>query len=278
MSKRLLVCVTGDYTSMWAVRFVAEFFKHPETLQCSLLHIAALDAPQPGQGEAIREQSEETLSKTAAFLAKYGVLKENIEPVLKFEEFGAAVDIVAQGVSGEFDAVVLGRRGLTRFEELFEKSTVSKIMEERLRIPIWTCRKPALSTRNVLLCADGSEQSMRAAEHAGRMIADEPGHLVSILHVHDADKANSIAPDSIIGKAREVLQGCGVPAERIRETVLPGANPAGVIMDKASSGNYAAVAMGRTGADKAPLLDIFMGSVSTKVMRTLTGAAVWLVP
>jgi hypothetical protein len=29
-----------------------------------------------------------------------------------------------------FVAVVLGRRGLTRFEELFEKSIVSKLMQE----------------------------------------------------------------------------------------------------------------------------------------------------
>jgi nucleotide-binding universal stress UspA family protein len=278
MNKNLLLCVTGDYTSMWAVRFVAEFFKHPETLRCSLLHIAAMDAPHPGNGGTIQEQTKETLRKTAGFLAKRGVPKENITPVLKFPECGAAADIVNEGVSGGFDAVVLGRRGLTRFEELFEKSTVSKLMEERLRIPVWTCRKPALSTRNILLCADGSEQSLRAAEHVGRIVADEPGHLVSILHVHDPGKEEPFDPDSIIDQTRAVLQGCDVPAERIREIVTRGANPARVILDRAKAYKYAAVAMGRTGADKAPLLDIFMGSASTKVVRSLTGAASWLVP
>jgi nucleotide-binding universal stress UspA family protein len=278
MRKNLLLAVTGDFKSMWAVRFVAGFFKNPESLNCSLLHIAAMDGPGSEEEATIQKRGEETLRKTVAFLAKRGVPKENITPILKFHELGVAADIVNEGVLGGFDAVVLGRRGLTRFEELFEKSTVSKLMEERLRIPVWTCRKPTLYTRNVLLCVDGSEKSMRAAEHAARMVADEPKHFISILHVHDPDKEKPLNPDSIIDKTRAVLQGASVPDERIREIVERGSSPASVILDKANKYKYAAVAMGRTGADKAPLLDIFMGSASTKVVRSLTGTAAWLVP
>jgi nucleotide-binding universal stress UspA family protein len=278
MRKNLLLTVTGDFKAMWAVRFVAEFFKYPESLNCSLLHIAAMHRPGADGAATIHKRGEETLKKTVAFLAKRGIPKANITPILKFEEFGVAADIVNEGVLGGFDAVVLGRRGLTRFEELFEKSTVSKLMDERLRIPIWTCRKPARYTRNMLLCVDGSEQSIRAAEHAARMVADEPKHLISILHVYDLENEKPFDSDSIINRTRAVLQGAGVPNERIRESVERGSSPASVILDKANKHKYAAVAMGRTGADKAPLLDIFIGSTSTRVVRSLTGAAAWLVP
>jgi nucleotide-binding universal stress UspA family protein len=278
MRKRLLLAVTSDYKSLWAVRFVAEFFKNPESLHCSLLHITAMDVPDSHEAVSIQEKGEETLRKTTAFLSKRGVPGENISPILKFQEFSTATDIVNEGIAGGFDAVVMGRRGLTRFEELFEKSTVSKLMEERLRIPVWICRKPAPSTRNVLLCVDGSQQSMRAAEHAARIVADQPRHLISILHIHDLDKEKPSDPDSIIDQTRAVLQSAGIPDKRIREVVEHGSNPARAILEKAKKDKYAAVAMGRTGADKAPLLDIFMGSASTKVLRSLTGAAAWLVP
>ncbi|MGV8074472.1 MAG: universal stress protein [Syntrophobacteraceae bacterium] len=278
MSKNLLIAVTGDYKSMWSVRFVAEFFKNPESLNCSLLHISAMDGSNSNKLAAFQKKGEETLRKTAAFLVKRGLCKKNITPILKFQKFGTAADIVNEGIAGGFDAVVLGRRGLTRFQELFEKSIVSKLMEERLHIPVWTCRKPALSTKNVLLCADGSEQSMRAAEHVARMVTDEPRHFISILHVLVPDKKELLDPDSIIDQTRSVLQGAGIPDKRIREIAERGSSPANVILDKANKYKYAAVAMGRSGADHAPLRDIFMGSASTKVLRSLTSAAAWLVP
>ncbi len=289
MQRHLLVTVSEDVSAMFGVRFFCSFFRNRRMAACTLLYIA----PDPAQGlsqldihqdiaaferrvEAAREKGEGALAKARDYILEHDFPPENIRVKLLTCRQGTAQDIIREGVDGNYDAVVLGRRGITRLEELVNESMSKTLLTTRLNVPIWTCHHPERDRRHVLLAVDGSEASLRAADHAGFMLAEEPEHKVTIFHVRRPGEGLDQA-EAVAEQARAVLLESGLPPERIAvEIVREAGNLAGLIKDEAEMKAYAAVAMGRTGADKSPVRRLFMGSVTFSLLHSMTKAALWV--
>ncbi len=124
-------------------------------------------------------------------------------------------------------------------------------------------------TIDLLLCVDGSENSVRAAEHAA-MLAKASNGQITLLTVLKPDEAeamdwkNILEEDSAenisrIGGALVVIQKEG--AEYVISVQV--GDPAEVIMEMAP--NYDAVIMGYKG--HGFLQDTLMGSITRKVIH-----------
>lgn len=285
--RRLLVTVSGDATALWGARFVGGFLARGKALRLTLFHMAprpsvpgAPDSERQAelrQREAgLREEGETALAQAADVLAGLGVPRECLETRVSFPPGLKIEELLVEADRGGYDAVVLGRRGLAWYEELFAHSLTRDMLRLSVATPVWVCREPEPGRSGVLLCVDGSEPSLRMAGHVGRMVANQDQHAVTILRVLRRKAAALKSPTEIITECHAQLAARGVPEARIREKAVPSENVAEAILREAAEGGYAAVAVGRTGVGRGYLGDILAGSVSLVLLRDLKGAALWV--
>jgi len=289
VEKHLLVAVSEDKRALYGARFVGHFFSNKEGMKITLFYTT----PKPPQlwenersHETVAQQQEQArqyekkgrraLESGRAELRAHGFKDEQLESKLLARRYSKVMDIVQEAHMGLYDAVVLGRRGLSWIEEAFEESVTKGILEQEFTFPIWMCRQHDLERRNVLVCVDGSDESLRIVDHVGFMLRDEPGHDVTLLMVDTGKSAEGREPEAVLAKSRDTLLANGVPEERVRNLVLKGSNVIKTIKKEAEEGRYAVVAVGRTGAGQGLLQKIFMGSVSWGLFRELEGLTLWV--
>lgn len=287
MKKHLLLTVSNDPTALDAVRFASTFFKNKERAEITLLYIA----PNPKQnfdysansGDMIadverlstsyQKKGSAALHKAAEMLVSGGFDPDAVKTSLIFRSISTATDIAVQANKGMYDAVLLGRRGLSLLEELVEESVSKKILEEGSQCPLWFCRKPEPERKNVLLCTDGSGESLCIADHIGFMLEHEPEHRITILHVRDGSRDQS---EAYIAGARQELINNNIPEKRIDALVIPGKTPSRIIMDHALKNNYAAIGMGQRGRGNSGLSRLFMGSTTQNILKSLQKVSLWV--
>ncbi|MBU1002335.1 MAG: universal stress protein [Proteobacteria bacterium] len=287
MGKHLLVTVSEDGSALKGIQFIQGFFEHREALHLTLFYTA----PKPRMvwidGEFFEAMSEfdhtvhqvrkvgrKSLDAALALLAECGFSDGQVNSRLRLREVSTAKDILGEGEKKQYDAIVLGRRGAHRLQELVEASVTEQLLDRQLTVPLWICREPAPGRRNVLLCLDGSEASLRMVDHVGCMLADEPVHGLSLLHVSGNGLFTAASTASIYAQAREILVQNGVDESRINEVHVEPASVSGAIIAEVRAGNYAVVATGSAG--RGPLGRAFLGSVVRDLMARLTGAVLWV--
>ena len=158
---------------------------------------------------------------------------------------------------------------------------------------------------NVLIAVDGSRNSLRAVEYAGRVFAPNPEARLVLFHVLAAvshmnldkkevktiDTRKAERPDlaglywrledekrisKFFGEAAEVLTQAGVQPEQIKSkfSVKKG-EIADAILEEVKLGHYETLVLGRRGLSR--VREFFLGSVSTELVREARGCAVCVV-
>ena len=285
--RRLLVTVSGDVAALWGARFVGGFLQRKDEVRLTLWHMvprpAPAGAPDPEaaaaaarRGTELREEGAQALAQAADVLSGLGFPPSRIDTKVSFSAGLKIEELLAEAGRGEFDAVVLGRRGLAWYEALFADSLSRDMLLLSVATPVWVCREPEPGRIGVLLGVDGSEPSLRMARHVGRMLAAEERHPVTLFRVEHPEEAGAKGADESLAEAREVLQAAGLHPARIRETPVAGKDVAKAILDEAARGWHAAVAVGCPGAGRGSLGKDFAGSVSRALLKHLKGAALWV--
>lgn len=287
MDKHLLVAVGDEFHTSQSLRFVHNFFTSREELKLTLFYVVPrrpdwrLDPINlEANPEAIVRIEEEkrahgvpAMEKAREWLLGMGFSKDQLAVKISHGKLGTVKEIVKESEEGLYDAAVLGRRGISWFEEMVTDSVSHRILWESLSFPIWICRNPQKDRRNVLVCVDGSDECMRVADHAAFMLKNEPGHDITLLHVCSDDRC--IDSEQIFGRALAEVKANDIPDERITIKVLTSSNPARTILHEADASKYAAVAIGRTSHKPSTLNHIF-ATTSLKILRGIEGAALWL--
>ena len=286
MDRHILLTVSDNYSSLFAVRFAAGFFTRLDDLKITLLYVAT--NPRAGLTEAeiiqdfsnlsrreaqTRAQAQTALDKAEEILILKRFPKENIHKKIAFKQLGTAMDIIQEGISGMYDAIALGRRGISRLEELIDESVSKQVFTTPMDIPLWVCRSHEKPTSRVLLCTDGSSASLRCADHVGFMLKDEPEHEITLLHV--VAHASSAVPKEAIAAARAMLEENGVPDARIRHEIVEGLNTADTILRVFQEGDYGVLATGRTGRGETRSMHL-LGSVSMNLLKRLESSTMWI--
>jgi nucleotide-binding universal stress UspA family protein len=286
MERNLLITVGDDPDSLYGVRFVSTFFRNKRDMKLTLLHVApkfeSLDAQEAlrvhemdrALSEIYTRKGQAAIERSIQILRNEDFASHQIRSRLIPRHYGMIGDLVEEAKQGNYDAVVLGRRGYSILEKVFHPWFSEATMDLELDFPLWICKRPERGLRNVLLCIDGSEPASKMAEHVGFMVGKEEQHGITLLHVDDGSRQDI---EVWLDSARRRLADGGVQEERIKTLVVSGHDAARVIREESSKGAFAVVAVGRRGLGYAERSEKpFMGSQSLELLNLLDKSALWV--
>ena len=310
-SKKILVAVDLSHHSLNAVKYVAKQCS-PKDLRVNLVYVMPT-APETYwdlEKEAFfRERMKgkyaqwkrDTKKKAQAFLddarnilVKAEFSENKVELMLRERKVGIARDILEECTQG-YDAVVVGRKGLGKLEDIFLGSVSTKIVQGVKDIPVWVVGGD-ITSKKMLLAVDSSKNSRKAVDYVGRFAADTNAELtlfhvvrsvglgfVDDLVLRDENMERQLLEEMdrdiprMFRSYKDALLRSGVVADRISSTsVLHSTSRAGDILRKAKEGGYGTIVMGRRGLSKVG--EFLMGRVTSKVLSRAEGFAVWIVP
>jgi nucleotide-binding universal stress UspA family protein len=308
--KNILIAVDGSPHSFNAVRYVAQTFS-PASLKVNLMHVMPT-APETfwdlEQDAYFKEKmtgkytewktraqiiAERFLENAKNLMTKANVPENHVDALLQERQEGIARDIISESKRG-YDAVVIGRRGLSKIQDLFLGSVSQKIVETVEEIPVGVIGGDIRSKR-MLIAVDASENSRNAVQYAGRLASSTEADLtiyhvvrkyglgfLDDLHLRN-EEVNGFMEQvemdikRMFRSYKSHLENAGVPPSRIstKRTVLSHSR-SGDILREASDATCGTIVLGRRGLSKVHQFS--MGRVTNKVLIRAAEYAVWIVP
>jgi hypothetical protein len=294
MKLHFLINISSDTENLYGVRFFSSFFQNSKECDVTLFHICRLDSQDsseslmeiwkgPGEGVVgnLTKGAQKALSRARRNLQNNAVTISKMKTKTVQERFGKVRDILCEGSEGLYDAMILGRRATFALQWIFDRPgdeiPQALIQETSLTCPLWICSEPEEGRRNVLLCVDGSESSMRAADHVGYILSHAPEHKVTIFHVASSPNGKS---QEIFDKAMDTLHSHNIEDDRIEQKTSWGLSVSGAILAEKNSGRYAAVAIGLQGNHEGGLLNNIglNGGTAAALINKISKAALWICP
>jgi len=315
--KRILVAVDGSEQALEAVRYVSRSLAPMET-DVILFHvmtripesffdlekepqfrykIANIKAWETQQEKII----EEFFAKGRQILSLAGFPPEAVIVDIQERRAGIARDILAESQRG-YDAIVLGRKGLSELKDIVLGSVAIKLVEKVSHLPIWVVGgKPAAG--KILISMDTSEGAGQAMRYVAAMTAGAPDITIRLVHaIRGFDVFNQILGSSIVGsqeaewlemaqrelddsgkeiipvfeEATKCFLEAGLDAHRVSHAVLKGVSSrSGAIVEEAEREGCDTIVLGRRGLSRVQ--EFFMGRVSNKVIHLAREKTVWVV-
>ncbi|MDX9785781.1 MAG: universal stress protein [Desulfobacterales bacterium] len=309
MKKNILVAVDASTQSKKAVKYALKMRSLIENLHFTLVNVqpavsdflvkdACLDSKAKAALEAFRAKNEKhsmtLLEKYKADMIAAGADNQSIELVSLPRTMGAAKDILTYARQQQQSAILLGRRGVSKLEELFAGSVTNAVLEHADVTPVWAIDGDVSSTK-ILVAVDGSQSALNAVDYVCQMMGDTPSVRFTLLHVTSSVKdfcaidfqedvgiveeiiasGDQKCLSNFYSHAQQKFKAAGVAQDRISiEEVKSTGSISKTIVDEAKKGNFGIVVVGRTGAHDS----FFVGSVSRYIVKNATNCAVWLVP
>ncbi len=309
MEKKILLAVDDTSYSRKAIEYTVKMESILKDLHYILLNIqpkiseflvedARMDAKAKSALKDVitknQENSIQILNDSKSIMTKLGVDEKNIEIVTQPMVMGITKGILDYAKQSLCDAIVLGRRGLSRLAESFMGSVSNSLLEHTNVTPVWTVGGDVTSTK-IAIAIDGSESALRAVDHVSFMIGENPDIRVTLLHVtprlrdyctiefdEDGDMIEEVITqgdkrcvDSFYIHAQQRFREAGIKDSQIHiKQAASTINIGKTIVDEVKKGNYGTVVIGRRGINNS----FFMGSVSRYVLSNVSERAVWLVP
>jgi nucleotide-binding universal stress UspA family protein len=308
MEKKILLAIDDSIHSRNAVHYAVKISSAVKNLTYTLLHVqppisdflldeAKKDGSKQQELKRLTQKQEDAsqslLDKCKKSMVDLGVKPEHIQVITQPRKIGCAKDIIEYAQQDHYDAIAVGRRGISRFQETFAGSITSNILEHSRVIPVWVIDGQITSTR-IMLAVDGSESSLRAVDHLCFMTAGNADIVITLFHVmpkfsdfcsieikEPTDKIEKIL---IQGDKRCIDQFYAIAMQRFKEAGFQDRqiqlkmtdcmyNIGSAIVDEAKAGNFGTVVVGRRGSGKA----FFMGSISRTVIGKSATCALWVV-
>ena len=241
-----------------------------------------------------RQAARQVLEGARERMLDHGMAPEQVETKALPRTADVARDILFQAEQGLYDALVLGRRGLSKAQELFVGSVTNKVVQHAERLPVWILGGRVTSLK-VLCPVDASEGSLRAVDHLAFMLGGNPECEITLFHVGatlanycplefaeqegveiegDLMRVEQECMDDFYARALEVLSQGGVERDQVRTKSVEGRlGVTRAILAELKEGDYGTVVLGRRGENRS----FFLGHVSDKVVSRADTVAVWVV-
>lgn len=304
---KIFLAIDGSDQSLNAVRYVGRLFaKHSQFV---LFHVMAeipeafrdMHVDSSGHRDAHvlgiwKVHQEEIIfdfmQKALTILLNAGIAPEAVTFKVKTMRSGIARDIINESHQ-DYSALVIGRTGVSKIEEITMGSVTSKLVETIGHIPVIVVGESPES-RKVMIAFEGSEGSMRAVENVGALL--DPAecevmfcHVIRSLTVQQlsteelfkqkheehwiAANRRKIVP--VINEAKSRLLKAGFFEERISSEILTyQKSRAAAIAKAAADGGYDTIVLGRRGFTAVGEFNI--GRVSRKILHFAFRPALWL--
>jgi len=310
--KRILIAVDGSQHAVHAVRYIAEHWS-PSILKANLLYVlfaapevfmdleAQVYSRQAFKGKygqwrrEMRGVAQAFLDRARNILVEANLPGNHVGVILQEQEVGIARDIIAEAKRG-YDAVVIGRRGLSKMEGGFLLGSVStKIVSGARDVPVWVVGGK-IEASSALLAVDASENSHKAVHYLGSFAGSTTAE-VTLYHVvrqlsftrgtnliprneeRDQKWLTKVTRDaeSMLRHYSERLERAGVAPARVTiKCTTESSSRSEDILREARAGRYGTIILGRRGLSRVG--QFITGRVTSKVLSQADGLAVWLVP
>ena len=310
MKKKIVLAVDDSGPSKVALKHAIQMSDMIPDLHYVLLHIQPMVSlflkEEARTSVMARKKMEKILDRNARLsrslldehlseLTSSGIASDRIEGVTQARRLGFAKDIIEFAQQGHYDAIVVGRRGLSGIAKLYSGSVTADILEQSQVIPVWLVDGQA-GVGEMLVAVDGSEASLRVVDHVSFIMSGNSTSTLTLVHVtsnarnhcgiemeHEPDaelddiivRGDKACIDQFYARALEKFKQTGISGARIRFETIAGRRRIGkAIMDFAEKENYRTLVVGRRGMDRS----FFMGSVSRYMINNLSDGALWMVP
>ena len=310
MEKKLLIAVDGSKASEYAVDYVAMMEKGMiRNLSVTLLYVMSAIPPflrreaqrDPHTAKQLRimetknrQAADNALSTAKHRLLHKGMKEEAIELKAVPRSSDVARDILFEAEHGLYDALVMGRRGISKAQELLMGSTTNKIVQHAERLPIWIV-DGNVKSHKVLCAVDGSEGALKAVDHMSFMLSGNKEAQVTFFHVGatlanycpldfkeevareiegDLMHTDQECMDDFYMRAMKIMAEAGFKPEQIRtESEAGRVGVSKSILQMLKNNGFGTVVLGRRGENRS----FFLGHVSDKVLAKGNDMAVWIV-
>ncbi|MCL1981007.1 MAG: universal stress protein [Proteobacteria bacterium] len=193
MEKAILVAIDGSVYSGNSLEYLAKLFGPDSTVALHLLGVV----PSGGGGkdwmfevDPLRGQSAETeqrgsrarkqLADAEDLLIRNGIARERIETkVIIAASISNAIRNEAE--RGNYDSVVIGRRGLGTVGNMFFGSISGELIEKCHKVPLWIVDGLASAWR-FLLAVHSRPSSLLAADYLAHVLKNHPGAEICLYH------------------------------------------------------------------------------------------------
>ena len=308
MEKKILLAVDDSFHSRHAIQYAVRMSSVVRDLTYTLLHVqptisqflveeAETDFKARAElKKVIRKNAENAqgmLERYKAQMVRMGIGDKDVDIATRPKLLGLAKDILECAEKGLYDAIVVGRRGLSSVQKTFMGSVSAKLTAHSRVTPVWVVDGDVRSTK-ILMAVDGSVSSLGAVDHLSFMLGENRKIKVPLFHVmprlgdycgidffDEEDGTEEVIVrgarqclDRFYPHAQERLREVGIQEKQIEIKVTRRTlNVGKAIVDQAKKGNYGTVVIGRRGAGKS----FFVGSVSRYVLDKTSDRALWLV-
>jgi len=314
MHKKILVAFDGSLFSTNTLHYLGHLFTGQRSIHFDLLclvrcDIEIINRDWIGPEEFMEMVGPEArnlfgfmgkkLADAARQLSRYGIDPQQISTRVKFLKTNRAADIIHEARCGLYDAVIIGRRGLTPLEELVIGSVSSVVLEKCHDVPVWLI-DGKVNSRKFLLPVDGSDTCLKGVDHLAFMLKDNQFAEVTLFrstalfssssqfaenNAADGNGENQGRagrnPDDYFKVPEQILIDSGFPPKRIHHLETgKGIHPSRQIVRQALIDDFGTIVMGRRHGDIGTgfghILGLF-GSTSEKVVGMAENTAIWLV-
>lgn len=310
MQKKILIAVDNSRHSKYAIHYATHVSSFVKNMHSVLFHVqpmistflqqeARLDPKAKRQLNQVQKDNEKMANSLIETyrdeMVKMGIAPEQIEVETRMRKLGYAKDILEFGQKNSYDAIVVGRRGLSRIAEMYAGSVARDLVEQSKIIPVWLI-DGKVPDGKIMAAVDGSNASLRVVDHISFLLSDNPEAELTLLHITssarnyceiDLEEQPNPELEEIIARGDEAcveqfypqalkkLEEAGISEDRVKLEVVKGPRRVGnPILDFAKEGNYSTIVVGRRGIDRS----FFMGSVSRHLFNKVSGSALWVVP
>ena len=222
-----------------------------------------------------------------------GFPKEAISVKTQAIKSGVARDILAESQQG-YDALVVGRTGISKIEDLSLGSIAAKLVDAVIHLPIIVVGEKPESNKTVI-AIDGSAGSIKAVHCVGALLDPVDCeillcHVIRPLNVqqmvgkeffapkHETEwiEANQKKIVPVIKEAKRRLKQAGLSEKQISSEILTyQKSRAAAIVNAATKSGYDTIVVGRQGLTAVG--EFKFGRVSRKILQFAYHSTVWIV-
>jgi nucleotide-binding universal stress UspA family protein len=219
--------------------------------------------------EKVRRALKEEGEKILADIKKVAD-EEDAFIKLRLEEGSAFDSIIDISEEGNFDLIVMGRRGKSRLEKALVGSVAARVIGHSLTDVLVVPMNASIGWRGILIPTDGSIYSKAAAEKAIGLAKSYEGQLKIVSVVDVTDEFQSEAPaavERLVKNAKEFAENVKKNAEAqgvSAEAYVKEGETFKMIIDIAGETGANLIVMGSHGS--TGLKRLLMGSVTEKVI------------
>jgi nucleotide-binding universal stress UspA family protein len=309
MEKKLLIAVDGSIYSTNTLHYLERLFANLDDIRFHLISVIPCNPSEAAKEwfdelELLNMLTKEEqkryaaanryLNKAVAQLERNGISPEHVTIEVKISTTSPAAEVLNIAREGFFDALIIGRRGVSKLEELILGSVSTTLLHKCHDVPIWII-DGQVDSRKFLVPVDGSHFTLQALDHLCFILEGNPYAEITLFHStamfaqkqdlktgycnrflqnewcedhkNDAD-LHFYAP-------LQMLKNIGFPSDHIHQLeTKKGMYASRQIVRQALIDDFGTIIMGRR--DKEIVKGVF-GSVTEKVLAMGVDTAIWIV-